>query len=153
MDISGPLYKLLLGKKGDVADLVTEARRLSRLTRLLQNELDSALAPHCQVTRLAPPELTILTDSPVWATRLRLHASVLAKQLHEKYIEFQKVEYIEVKVYPSRHETPDPEPLPRQISSEAANSIIAMAQSLEDEPLKEALLKLAKHASEPRDEG
>ena len=66
MNFSGPLYKVLLGKKGEVEHLVTQTNELKHLTRLLQAELNPSLATHCQVARLTPPQLTVVVDSPAW---------------------------------------------------------------------------------------
>lgn len=146
MNFSGPLYKLLLGKKGEVADLVTQTRQLRHLTRLLNNELDTGLTGHCQVAGFRPPALVIVANSPAWATRLRFQSRTLVQQLKRKYKEFQKLEYIEVRIFPSRLQPRTPPQPPRRISRRATETIVAMAESIEDAPLKEALLKLARHS-------
>lgn len=151
MNFSGPLYKLLLGKKGEVADLVTQTRRLRQLTRLVRTELEGGLAGHCQVAGFRPPALTLVADSPAWATRLRFQSKPLVRQLKRKYKEFQALEYIEVRIYPSRLQPKSPPPPARRISRAAADNIVAMAESIGDEPLREALLKLARHASDGED--
>ena len=149
MNFSGPLYKFLLGKKGDVAHLVTQGRELQRLTRLLQKELDPSLAPHCRIGRFAPPQLTIVVDSPAWSTRLRFQSAGLIRQLHKKYKEFQGVSDIEVKIYPARLQRRERPAAPRQISPAAAEDITQMANSLDNPNLKQALLRLASRANKP----
>ena len=149
MNFSGPLYKFLLGKKGEVAHLVTQGRELQRLTRLLQNELDSSLAPHCRVGQFAPPRLTIVVDSPAWSTRLRFQSTGLIRQLQKKYKEFQDVSNIEVKIYPARLQRRAPPSTPRQISPAAAKDITQMANSIDNPNLKQALLRLASRANKP----
>lgn len=146
MNFSGSLYKFLLGKKGEVAQLVTQGRHLQRLTRLLQNELDPALAPHCCVGGLAPPQLTIVVDSPAWSTRLRFQSTGLIRQINKKYKEFQGVSRIDIKIYPARVQRRTPPPVPRLISPGAAKSITQMANSLDNPNLKQALLRLASRA-------
>ncbi|MCG6886195.1 MAG: DUF721 domain-containing protein [Proteobacteria bacterium] len=126
--------------------MVTQTRRLGHLTRLLRSELDSALANHCQVASFRPPALAIVADSPAWATRLRFQGKTLAQQLKRKHKEFQRLEYIEVRIYPSRLQPRSAPPSPRRISHAAASNIISVAESLDDTPLKEALLRLARHA-------
>ena len=149
MNFSGPLYKFLLGKKGEVAHLVTQGRELQRLTRLLQKELDPSLAPHCRIGRFAPPQLTIVVDSPAWSTRLRFQSNGLIRQLHKKYKEFQGVSTIEVKIYPARLPRREVPSVPRQISPTAAEGITHMANSLDNPNLKQALLRLASRANKP----
>jgi len=146
MNFSGPLYKFLLGKKGEVAHLVTQGREFQRLTRLLQNELDPSLAPHCRIGGFAPPRLTIVVDSPAWSTRLRFQSPGLVRQLSNKYKEFQGVSNIEVKIYPARLKRRTPPTVPRQISPAAADGITRMANSIDNPNLKQALLRLASRA-------
>lgn len=146
MNFSGPLYKFLLGKKGEVAHLVTQGREFQRLTRLLQNELDPSLAPHCRIGGFAPPRLTIVVDSPAWSTRLRFQSPGLVRQLSNKYKEFQGVSNIEVKIYPARLQRRTPPTVPRQISPAAADGITRMANSIDNPNLKQALLRLASRA-------
>ncbi len=146
MNFSGSLYKFLLGKKGEVAQLVTQGRHLQRLTRLLQNELDPALAPHCYIGALTPPQLTIVVDSPAWSTRLRFQSASLIRQINKKYKEFQGVNHIEIKIYPARVQRRAPPPVPRLISPSAAKGITQMANSLDNPNLKQALLRLASRA-------
>jgi hypothetical protein len=146
MNFSGPLYKFLLGKKGEVAHLVTQGREFQRLTRLLQNELDPSLAPHCRIGGFTPPRLTIVVDSPAWSTRLRFQSTGLVRQLSNKYKEFQGVSHIEVKIYPARLQRRTPPTVPRQISPAAADGITRMANSIDNPTLKQALLRLASRA-------
>ena len=146
MNFSGPLYKFLLGKKGEVAQLVTQGRELQRLTRLLQKELDPSLAPHCRVGGLTPPHLTIVVDSPAWSSRLRFQSTSLIRQLNKKHKEFQSISNIEVKIYPARLQRREPASIPRYISPAAAEGITQMANSIDNPNLKQALLRLASRA-------
>jgi len=149
MNFSGPLYKVLLGKKGEVEHLVTQTRELNQLTRLLQAELNPSLAPHCHVARLTPPLLTIVVDSPAWSTRLRFQTTALLRQLANKYQVFQGVTNIEIKIYPTRMQRRAPQSVPRHISSGAAAMITDMANSIDDAGLKQALLRLASRSNKP----
>lgn len=149
MNFSSPLYKVLLGKKGEVEHLVTQTNELKRLTRLLQAELNPSLAPHCHVARLAPPHLTVVVDSPAWSTRLRYQSTGLMRQLAKKHHIFQNVTDIEIKIYPARLQRRAPSSVPRHISSSAATVITDMANSIDDPGLKQALLRLASRSSKP----
>ena len=149
MSFSGPLYKVLRRKKGEVEHLVTQTRELKQFTQLLQAELDPALAPHCHVAQLTPTQLTIVVDSPAWSTRLRFQAATLLRQLSKKHQIFQGVTNIEIKIYPTRLPRPTPISKPRQISTGAATVITDMANSIEDTGLKQALLRLASRSNKP----
>ena len=149
MNFSSPLYKVLLGKKGEVEHLVTQTNELKRLTRLLQAELNPSLAPHCHVARLTPPQLTIVVDSPAWSTRLRFQSPALLRQLTRKHQIFQGVTHIEIKIYPARLQRRAPPSAPRHISPDAATVITDMAGSIDDPGLKQALLRLASRSNKP----
>lgn len=146
MNFSGPLYTYLLGKKGDLAQLVTQGRELQWLTKLLQKELDPSLAPHCRVGGLALPRLIVVVDSPAWSSRLRFQSSGLIRQLNKKYKEFQGISRIEVKIYPVRLPRRESPSIRRRISPAAAEGITQMANSIDDPNLKRALLRLASRA-------
>ena len=146
MNFSGPLYKYLLGKKGDLAQLITQGRELQRLTTFLQNELDPSLAPHCRVAGLALPRLIIVVDSPAWSSRLRFQSSGLIRQLNKKYKVFQGISSIEVKIYPARLPRRESPSIRRRISPAAAEGITQMANSINEPNLKRALLRLASRA-------
>jgi hypothetical protein len=147
MNFSGPLYKYLLGKKGEVARLVTQGRELQQLTRLLHKVLDPSLAPHCRVGRFAPPQLTVVVDSPAWASRLRFQSNGLIRQLNKKFKEFNGISSIETKIYPVRLPRRESPVIRRQISPAAAESLTQMANSIEEPSLKRALLRLASRAN------
>jgi hypothetical protein len=150
MNFSGPLYKVLLRKKGDVEHLVTQTRELKQFTRLLQAELDSSLAPHCHVARLTPSQLTIVVDSPAWATRLRFQTTTLLRQLAKKHHIFQSIKNIDIKIYPARLQRRAVPPVPRHLSSGAATVITDMANSIDNPGLKQALLRLASRSNKPK---
>ena len=147
MNFSGPLYKYLLGKKGEVARLVTQGRELQQLTRLLHKVLDPSLATHCRVGRFAPPQLTVVVDSPAWASRLRFQSNGLIRQLNKKFKEFNGISSIETKIYPVRLPRRESPVIRRQISPAAAESLTQMANSIDDPGLKRALLRLASRAN------
>jgi hypothetical protein len=149
MSFSGPLYKVLHRKKGEVEHLVTQTRELKQFTRLLQAELDPSLAPHCHVAQLTPTQLTIVVDSPAWSTRLRFQATALVRQLAKKHQIFQGLKNIDIKIYPARLQRRAPRSIPRQISSDAAEVITDMANSIDDTGLKQALLRLASRSNKP----
>ncbi len=137
------MYKFLLGKKGEVAHLVTQTLHLKRLTRLLQRTLPPSLAPHFQVAALTGPRLLLTTDSATWAARLRMQAPDLITTIAKQLEEFQGVKYIEVKIIPARIEPESSKNTERRLSASASRDLRMMAESLENGELKQALLRLA----------
>lgn len=147
MNSPKPIYKLLNGEKGDVADLITRARQLARLNRQIQAILDQPLTDHCQVARCEDNVLVLSSDSPVWAARLRYYIPTLLLQLKQNIPALQGLKDIKIVVHPT---APPPAEAPqseRKISSKAAESISAMAQTVDNPGLRAALERLARPKS------
>jgi len=144
MNSPKPLYKLLSGKKSQVADLVTTARNLRRLNLFLASVLDQPLTDHCQIARFEGDLLVLNVDSPVWASRLRYYIPTLLSQLKQNIPYLQGLKTIKITTTPP---LPQPAAAPvkqRQISESAADDIQAMADTIADPELREALRRLAR---------
>jgi hypothetical protein len=144
MNSPKPLYKLLTGEKSQVADLVTTARKLRRLNHFLASVLDQPLTNHCQIARFEGDLLVLNADSPVWASRLRYYIPTLLTQLKQNIPDLQGLKTIKITTTPP---LPRPVAAPvkqRQISETAADDIQAMADTIADPDLREALLRLAR---------
>lgn len=78
-----PLAQALrfLGEATGMASLLTFVDQQERLLDRLRNQLDPHLAPHCLHARLADGRLTLVTDTPAWASRLRFQARDLLRAL------------------------------------------------------------------------
>ncbi len=124
------------------------ANELGRLTTLLRSELPPESDGHYQVANIRDRTLVILTDSPVWTTKLRqlgpriltilqnngnknvLHIRVISRPEHSAAIKAS--ERVVSK--------------PRQISHQATELLKQTASYIENEGLREALKQLARHA-------
>jgi hypothetical protein len=62
---------------GDLGSVIDRARALDALDRRLRQYLPPSLAPHVRLGNVRDGRLVFLVSSPVWKTRLRLHADVL----------------------------------------------------------------------------
>jgi len=130
-------------KQGPAAKLLARARSLADLQRLVRRLLPEPLGAHCTVLNLHNGSLSLATDSPVWAARLRFLAPRLVKQL-----ECQKscqVRAVRVSVLPPASPRDQAPPRRAGLSAEAGTLLEHTADAIEHEPLRTALRRLAAH--------
>jgi len=138
------LYKFLSQKKGDVADLVTQARINQKLSKSLNNLLDPALVGHVSLANVRAQTLVLVTDSAAWASRARYFSPQLLQKLHNNSHIFGDIRKIEIQVRPAATRDRVAEmPFARHISASAAECLTATADSIENAELKAALNRLA----------
>ncbi len=137
------LYKFLSQKKGDVADLVTQAKINQKLSRSLNNLLDPALVGHVSLANIRTQALVLVTDSAAWASRARYFSPQLLQKLHNNSHIFGDIRKIEIQVRPATQERTARTPLPRYISDSAAECLSTTADTIENADLKAALNRLA----------
>ena len=146
MNSARPLYKFLSRKKGDVADLVTQAQIHQKQARSLANLLDPALRGHVRLANIRTNTLILLADSAAWATRARLFTPALLQKLRNNSHIFGKIEKIELKIRPHAESAPPPPPPARKLSPAAAACLRSAAAGIDDPELKAALDQLARRA-------
>ena len=137
------LYKFLSQKKGDVADLVTQARINQKLSKSLNNLLDPALLDHVRLANIRTQTLVLITDSAAWASRARYFSPQLLQKLHNNSHIFGDIRKIEIQVQPAAQRRTSTPPLPRHISDSAAECLSTTADTIENADLKAALNRLA----------
>ena len=134
--------------------LKKRAQELNRLTLMLRNELPPEVDGHFSVANIRDRTLVIMSDSPVWATRLRQLGPQIVNILQNK----GKKNLLHIQVFsrpPSSPVARQPEPpqRPARILSQQSTELINQTASyIEDENLREAMLKLAKRGSKPESE-
>ena len=115
---------------------------LTHLTRQIRKHLPPELAGRCEVIEYKADCLVLLTDSPVWAARLRYASADLQHRLATA--EVLQVHRIKVRVSPTgRSEPPRKGPAGPQLSAENACLLRQTAQALADRKLAAALCRLA----------
>lgn len=144
MNSPKPLHKLLQGEKTQLAELVTTTRELRRFNQYLLSVLDQPLTDHCRIARRDADQLVIQVDSPVWASRLRYYIPTLIQELKQNIPALQGLKSIKIHVAPAAPPAAEKPPLQREISPAASRDIQAMAESVEDPALREALLRLSR---------
>ena len=135
------ISKLLKNRK--LATIIKKTAALQKLNSAVREVIDPALCEHFLVASTSGNTLTLNAKNPAWATRLRYLAPQLLDlmQSHELLKNFTQ---IAIKV--DLTETPELIQTPmRPLSASNAKMITLTAAGIEDEKLKQALLKLAKH--------
>lgn len=129
--------------------LKKRANELGRLTTLLRSELPPESDGHYQVANIRDRTLVILTDSPVWTTKLRQLGPRILTILHNS----GKKNILHIRVFtrpehsPAARITESAKPKPRQISHQSTELLKQTASYIEDDGLREALKKLVRHTS------
>jgi len=128
--------------------LLSQAKHIDQWNKRIQRILPGPIAAHCQVTNVTEDKLVIQVNSPAWASKLRLFIPKL-----EKTIIVNGLQSVELKVaipapaYNAIKEIPTPR---SPLSSEASNTIIQTAETINDKNLREALLRLAAQSNKTR---
>lgn len=126
--------------------LVSKSHELERLTSLLSGELPRETSGHYHVAGIDDSTLVIITDSPVWTTRLRQLGpaiiNILAEQA-EKSVQH-------VRIISRRGAIKSPyqgNPVVNRVLSEDSGQLLSQtAEYIQDTELKNALLKLSGHS-------
>lgn len=140
------INKLLQSKNSGIAALITEARKLEFLNNILLDLLPAPLPLHCHLAKINNTTLVIVVDSASWSARLRYSIpDLLAKLKHHSQF-FIPIKNIEIKVNPkwdlnTHHVSLKAD----RISAKTAQCLKETANSIENEAIKKALLKLASH--------
>lgn len=122
--------------------LLSRARELIALDKLLHELVPPPLNEHCRILTVSGTTLILAADSPVWAARLRFHTSHLIKQL-ARYKPV-KIRAVHVRVKPAaRPPSPDKRKTAPRPTSRGAAALKQAAQSISDPALKSGLLRLA----------
>jgi hypothetical protein len=137
-----------------VNDLLNSARPLSWLSKKLAEQqsllkqvrllLPSPLDDHCSSAVLQNGKLVLLADSPVWASRLRYLSHNLQQQLGQKGFTIRRIQSkvsIPEDLVKQQQKT---RPI-RPLSQANADLLRSVAESMENQDLKNALLRLSRH--------
>ena len=139
----------LLGSKASRSKaLIAEAKRLSQINIVLNQSLDQQLAEHIYVSTLVNGLLTLVVDSPAWATRLRYMQPTIIADM-KKYAISSEINQIKIKVRPADHIKAKKAPRAKReltISHESAEIMQESLNAISDPGLKASLSKIIRHA-------
>lgn len=149
MKSSRSLDKLFEEAHDDLAILVTRTRQLKRWTALFRSQIENELAPHCYISNIEDTVLAVFVDSAAWATRLRFQVPHLLPILRKIHPVFAKLENIKVKILTQNNarNTPAQQLHGPTMSTDNANIINSLSESIDDPALQEALQRLARHGT------
>jgi hypothetical protein len=119
---------------------------------VLCGELPPETDGHYHVANIQGRTLVIMTDSPVWTTRLRQLGPRILTILQNS----GRKNLLHIRVFSRPAQSPVARPpesvktKPKHISLQSSRLLNQAASTIGDEGLREALLKLARHASDGR---
>lgn len=134
------LKSCLASPSPELSRLLGRVQELERLTRLVQSLLPESLRTHCRVASVRGTTLVLQTDSPAWATKLRLSGPSL-----ERALQSANVRHIEIKIKPISNPRPLPDRHPALMSKNTATLLLQLADTMSDPKLKDALNRLSRH--------
>lgn len=146
-----PHASRFLQHSGPLAPLLAEISRAEALLRAVNRCLPPPLDTHCLHATLHEGALTLVTESPVWASRLRFFAPEISRALSADY---GRISGCRVRVRPQvvAAEHRDGRPT---LSQATVDHLLQAAAGAQDEAIAEALRRLARAgavATEPADQ-
>jgi len=135
-------------------NILIQAKKLTQFMQLLQNILPIECRNHVQVANIRNQNLMLITDSPVWTTRLRQLSPQILQYIQENTSSNKKTEIIHhIQISTRYHSTtssaqtgiPEKNQNKPKISEKTANLLSQSANSIHHQQLKKALLKIASH--------
>lgn len=140
---SVPVYSYLTDSYSNLGRLIQHGDRLRELESRLTAHLEPPLNQHCQIANYANNTLTLHTDSPTWAAKLRFITPDILNFMRNN------CSLSEIKTVRIRIMIPDTKTANTAkhltLSPSTADHIKEVALSVTDDGLRHSLLKLSKH--------
>lgn len=142
-----PITKFLSAKSTKLAPLISEAKRLTQINIILNQSLDHESAKHIQVSHVQKNQLRLVVDSPVWATRLRYKQEEIINRF-QNYAITKMIRSIYIKISPAIHTgtTVNKTKNTIHLTTESASQMQIEIEAISDPELKNALLRITRHA-------
>lgn len=134
---------------------VIQAKKLAQYKHLLQQILPIECQNHVEVANIRDQNLMLITDSPVWTTRLRQLSPKILQFIAENTAKIDKkqtIHHVQISTRYHSSSTANQESSAKaarkkpQISEKTAEMLVQSANSIKHQQLKTALLKIASHA-------
>ena len=136
-------------------DIVKQVRKLTQYKQLLSNILPIECQNHVEVANIRNQNLMLITDSPVWTTRLRQLSPQILEFIRNNSLDENKAQVIHHIQISTRYRTDDKatastgKPLKApQMSTKTSALLSQSANSISHPQLKNALLKMARHSKD-----
>lgn len=142
-------------------EFLAQAKKLDYFTQLLHSILPVECRGHVAVANIRNQNLMLITDSPVWTTRLRqLSPQILEfirKNSVNKLNNKEQIHHVQIS---TRYQASSPDQQLAnkknkpglQISEKTASMLTQSADSIQHQQLKTALLRIARHGRSRTDE-
>ena len=134
--------------RGDAAAKARQAEVLRKtLAPLWQEVVGDDLAKHSHPVRVEGRSLLVHADGPLWANQIRHRYTDFVQRL-QRYPELRQIAELRVKIVPktSLARPKVTNPVRPHLSSSAGEVIEDVARGIEDEALREALLRLSRRS-------
>lgn len=146
MDSAKPIYKYLHKQNSQLVDVVTHSETINKVEKSIKHLINQHVEIEWRLGKLTKNEIVLMVGSAEAAHRLRYQSVRILQELRTLEL-CELINKIEIKVRPEifsqRDETKTPtKPL---TSSQGEKYIRVLANTLDDQPLKASLLRLAKH--------
>jgi hypothetical protein len=135
--------RILRTASGSLANSLEHAERLHRLDAILAKHLPPDIIRHCRAGNQRGNTLVVHASSPAWAAKIRFLVPQLLRALQQEN-RLSRLQRIEVRIQP---ENPAVTPAPGRaasISDTSRQHLQAMASTVRDPRLRDALKRLAK---------
>ena len=141
------IANLLGSRNTKTKSILLEAKFISQINLIVNQLLDHQLGEHVYASSIDKGQLTLIVDSPVWATRLRYLHSEIINGL-SKFTISKNINRIDVKVRPMEFR-PKPKKITKRkmsISLESASQMQQEIDAISDSSLKDSLRRILRHA-------
>lgn len=140
-------------------EFLVQAKKLAYFTQLLHSILPVECRAHVAVANVRNQNLMLITDSPVWTTRLRqLSPQILQfirKNTAHNSNNKEQIHHVQISTRyqasrPDQQQAKKKDKPRLQISEKTASVLSQSADSIQHQQLKAALLRIARHARSNR---
>ena len=139
------LTNLLISKKR-LSHLQHQLAIQEQLLIQVRESLPPPLDRHCIGAIPQGEELTLLVQSSAWASRIRYLSRELLKQLQRRQLRFKQV-HIRVSIDTKPSERIKTSRRAKPLSTENAQLLRSLSETLDDDQLKPALQRLSRHTA------
>jgi hypothetical protein len=140
-------------------EFLVQARKLAYFTQLLHGILPVECRGHVTVANVRNQNLMLITDSPVWTTRLRqLSPQILQfirKNTANNSNNKEQIHHVQISTRyqassPDQQQAKKKDKPDLQISDKTSSMLLQSADSIQHQQLKASLLRLARHSRSNR---
>ena len=141
---------LLQPNHRDLQTVLSKVKAITHLNQLVAPMLEASLRPHCQVANLSKGILVMLAANSSVATQLRYQSPDLLKKLQGNP-SLRHIREIQCKVRPpvtvtvERGKTSKKQEKAALLSTETAETLLVMADTIEDPELRSIMQRIAGH--------